>query len=51
MDQISPYLLCTGIFCVWPMLLFGMGYYLGRNGSPVAVQWRGVKGRGDPDNY
>lgn len=41
--------MCLGVFCLWPGLLFGLGYYLGRNGSPVQFHWRGIRGKRDVD--
>lgn len=50
MEQLGPWGLCMGIFCIWPGLLFGLGFYLGRNGSPVEIRWKG--GRHDNlDDY
>ncbi|MBU0491309.1 MAG: hypothetical protein KKB13_05610 [Chloroflexi bacterium] len=49
MEQVTPYLVCVGVLCIWPGLLMALGYYLGHNGSPISIKWQGVK-RGDSDD-
>jgi len=44
MEQASPWFFCVGVFCLWPLTLGVLGYYLGRHGSPVRFIWRGIKG-------
>lgn len=41
MESVSPWLICVGAMCIWPGLLFGLGFYIGRRGLPFSISWRG----------
>ncbi len=43
MNDLSAYLFICGLICIWPIALFGFGFYLGRHGSPLMVRWRGER--------
>lgn len=34
---INPWLVCLGVFCIWPLLFLGIGYYWGKYGAPVTI--------------
>jgi len=37
MSNITPWLVCGGIFLVMPGVSFALGFYLGRHGAPFTV--------------
>lgn len=44
MENVSPWLICIGVFCLWPSVLFVVGFIVGRRGLPFRIekteQWR-----------
>ncbi len=34
---ISPWSVCLGVFCVWPLVWLGIGYYWGKYGAPISI--------------
>jgi len=54
MSQLGAIGLGAGICCVVPLLALLAGVYIGKNGLPVSVRWRGARRRladdGDADD-
>ena len=46
MENLSPFLVLCGMFCVPWLIIAAVSFYVGRNGSPVSVAWRGPRLRG-----
>lgn len=42
----APWALCVGVFLIYPMLAFVIGFYIGRKGMPFDVEIRRKPGWG-----
>jgi len=38
MGDFTPWAFCIGVFLIYPLLAFVIGFYLGRKGMPFSVQ-------------
>lgn len=38
MNNVSPFVMLFGGCCVWPLLLFVLGVWLGKNGMPFEIR-------------
>jgi hypothetical protein len=39
MDNLWPFMIVTGLCCVWPMSTFAIGILIGKKGSPLHIDF------------
>ena len=38
MNTVSPWLICFGVFLIYPALAFAIGWYIGKHGMPLEIK-------------
>jgi len=42
---------CLGVFCIWPLIWLGVGYYWGKYGAPISINLPRLRGGDRFDDF